>query len=71
METTMKSDNPLSSNEKPLDKVEIWHRLEKEGRLTEFNARREKIRREHRESGLKRREAAEKAWRVAINDFNH
>ena len=47
----------------------MWSQLETECRLTEFNAHRKAVKRELKANGLKRREAAEKAWRVAINEF--
>ena len=53
----------------PLNKAAIWHRVKDEGRLAEFDARREEIRTELKEKGTKRKEAADQAWRIAADEF--
>ena len=53
-----------------VDKAGAWHRLKREGRLEQFNARREQLRTELREQGMKRKEASHEAWRLAIEEFS-
>ena len=52
-----------------IDKAGAWHRLNDEGRLEEFNTRREQLRAELKEKGVKRKEAAHEAWRLALVEF--
>jgi len=58
-----------STKASPIDKASNWHRLKREGRLEEFNARREELRAELKSKGIKRKEAAHEAWRLAIDEF--
>ena len=53
----------------PIDKAGSWHRMKREGRLEEFNARREELRAELKEKGMKRKDAATEAWRQAIDEY--
>ena len=53
----------------PLNKAAIWHRVKDEGRLAEFDARRESIRNELRQKNVPRKESADRAWRVAAEEF--
>ena len=57
------------TNIEHVDKAGAWHRLKREGRLEAFNARREQLRTELREQGMKRKEAAHEAWRQALDEF--
>ena len=43
--------------------------MKREGRLEEFNARREELRAELKEKGMKRKDAATEAWRQAIDEY--
>jgi hypothetical protein len=43
--------------------------LNREGRLEDFNARREQLRATLREQGMRRKEAADQAWRQALAEF--
>jgi hypothetical protein len=43
--------------------------LNREGRLEGFNARREELRAALREQGMRRKEAADEAWRQALAEF--
>ena len=52
-----------------VNKAGAWHRLKREGRLEQFNARREQLRAELRAQGMKRKEASHEAWRLAIEEF--
>ena len=53
-----------------VDKAGAWHRLKREDRLEQFNARREQLRAELREQGMKRKNASHEAWRLAIEEFS-
>ena len=43
--------------------------MNQEGRLGDFNARREELRAALREQGMRRKEAADQAWRQALAEF--
>ena len=58
-----------STKAAPIDKAGAWHRLEREGRLDAFNTRREQIRSELKTTGMKRKQAAHEAWRLALDEF--
>ena len=53
-----------------VDKAGAWHRLKREDRLEQFNARREQLRAELKAKGMKRKEASHEAWRLAIGEFS-
>ena len=61
--------SPTPSEREPINKASEWHRLAAEGRLDAFNARREDIRRELRDSGVKRKLASDAAWRGALEEY--
>ena len=52
-----------------IDKAGGWRRLKREGRLDEFSARREVLRNDLRKKGMKRKQAAHEAWRIALAEF--
>ena len=58
-----------STKPAPIDKAGAWHRLNRENRLEQFNARREQLRSELKEQGMKRKQAAHEAWRKALDEF--
>ena len=60
---------PMPPGREPIDKAGAWHRLSAEGRLDEFNDRREEIRNELHTKGVKRKQAADDAWRLALAEF--
>jgi len=53
-----------------IDKAGAWLRLKREGRLEAFNARREQLRAELKEKGMRRKNASHEAWRLAIEEFS-
>jgi len=60
----------VMTNIEHIDKAGAWHRLKREGRLEAFNARREQLRAELKEKGMKRKNASHEAWRLAIEEFS-
>ena len=46
-----------------------WRRLDCEGRIDEFNARREEIRNGIRANRIKRKQTTDEAWRLALAEF--